>query len=382
MGNPIPTFISRRLAALSKSGIKVVAALGYGQLNNLPPEVEIVRYGNLGQMGLMDLFKFAIKIFFKPLVFFQIFKALEGRPFTTRIKLSICYFPVSILRSIHLIHVQWLGLVPDLFWLKTIYHAPLVASVRGSQVTVYPYVQQGYSDSMRKAFQLSDACHLVSNDLRVACLTLGAEPSKLFVNYNGINLERFNPPVYKSPHHRLRLVSVGALIWRKGYAFQILMIHHLQEAGINVSLTIVGSGNDLKGLLYTAKSLGVADSVSFVGQLSETEIANTLSTNDVYLSTSLAEGLPNSLVEAAASGLPIIAFDCEGVREVVEHEVSGFVVAPGQIEEAAHYVRQLTDESLRRALGANGRQRMERLFNQDVCVKEMIKHYQRCIDAN
>jgi glycosyltransferase involved in cell wall biosynthesis len=281
-----------------------------------------------------------------------------------------------------MVHVQWLGQVPNLYWLKSFYRVPIIASARGSQVTVYPHTKPGYGDMIRQALCVVDACHLVSNDLRKAVLALGADEKKLFINYNGIDLNRFKPTNQRdSVDKTMRLISVGALIWRKGYVFQLTVLQQLLARNVPASLTIVGEGPDREGLIYMCKALGLKEYVILTGQLNESEIVERLTKSDAYLSTSLAEGLPNSVVEAAACGLPVVAFDCEGIREVVDHGVSGYVVGRGMIGEMAAFIEILQDGALRGRMGRYARQRMEDLFDQDKCVAEMIGHYQRMMHA-
>src|SRR5690606_37617684 len=113
--------------------------------------------------------------------------------------------------------------------------------------------------------------------------------------------------------------------------YQLLSLKELLRNGLIVKLLLVGEGPDREGLLYTANKLGLSESVVFSGNVAEETVAKLLSQSDIYVSTSIAEGLPNSVVEAAASGLPIVAFACEGIREIVANGENGFVVPFGDI---------------------------------------------------
>lgn len=382
VGDPIPTFIRRRIAALAGSGIQVVVALGYHRQNTLPPTVEIVRFGDFLQMGGWGFIGFMSKVLAKPRIFYLVFKALQHQGFRTRLKLTVRYFPLCLPRGVDIIHLQWLAQVSDLHWLKTFHQARLVASVRGSQVTIYPVTRTGYYQIIQNALQLADAYQLVSSDLRAPCLALGAVEDKLFVNYNGIDLDQFTPARKQKPGNTLRLISVGALMWRKAYFFQLLVVRQLIGSGSQITLTIVGAGPDREGLMHTARIFGIQDAVFFTGQLVEAEIIGKLQEADVYISTSLAEGLPNSLVEAAACGLPIVAFECEGVREIVEHGGTGYVVPAGDTNAMAGYVKQLQEEIGRMEMGKRARVRIERYFNQDECVKEVIGYYGKILNGS
>lgn len=380
-GNPTPTFIARRLNALAEANLKLVVALAYGQKHTLHGNIKIVRYGNLNQMRLVDALGFVVSVIVYPIRFVRVFRLVSAGKLSTRLKLAVRFFPLALLKNVDLIHVQWLGLVPDVQWLKATLHAPIVASVRGSQVTVYPITRATYSDLISRAFQQADACHLVSNDLKKPCMALGALPAKLFVNYNGIDLERFKPNGRKKNTSGITLISVGSLIWRKGYLFQLMILQKLRTSGVQVQLHIVGSGIEAEGLTYTANTLGVADCVLFEGHLTEPEIIERLQGADVYISTSMAEGLPNSLVEASACGLPIVTFNCEGAHEIIEHGVTGFIVPPGDVAQAAASLTALLNRDTRMAMGMKARERMLKFFDQRMCVTDMVAHYKRIAHA-
>jgi glycosyltransferase involved in cell wall biosynthesis len=381
VGNPIPTFITRRLNALAEADLKLVVALAYGKRHKIHANIKVLRYGNLNQMRLADALGFMGSVIVHPLRFVRVFRLVSSRKLLTRLKLAVRFFPLALVKHVDLIHVQWLGLVPDVQWLKTILRAPIVASVRGSQVTVYPLTRATYSDLISRAFQQADACHLVSYDLKKPCIALGALPAKLFVNYNGIDLERFKPNGRKKTTSGITLISIGSLIWRKGYLFQLMILQQLRASGVQVQLHIVGSGIETEGLTYTANTLGVADCVFFEGHLAEGEIIERLQGADVYISTSMAEGLPNSLVEAAACGLPIVTFNCEGTHEIIEHGVTGFIIPPGDVAQAAASLTVLLNMDTRMAMGMKARERMLKLFDQRMCVTDMMAHYKRIAHA-
>lgn len=376
-GSPIPSFIQRRLHALIERGVNVVVSLEYGQKHQLHKSIEIVRYGNVFKMNANDILYYLSKLLSSPHIFFRLWKLNTVPGWSARLKTTIKYFPLAVVPNVTLIHIQWITLITGVSWLKALYRVPIVASVRGSQVTIYPYTRPGYRDIVKQSIQLVDACHLVSHDLKIPCKALGVTSERLFVNYNGINLNKFKPSDTQFASPVLLLVSVGALMWRKAYTFQLLILKRVLEAGIKTKLTIVGSGKDLEGLTYTAIALNVHDYVVFAGQLSEDGVVDLLQQSSVYLSTSVAEGLPNSLVEAAACGLPIVTFACEGASEIVEDGATGFIVPVGEVEQAAKMICKLSDQDVRFEFGKRAREKMEQQFDERFWVDEMMREYTR-----
>jgi glycosyltransferase involved in cell wall biosynthesis len=202
---------------------------------------------------------------------------------------------------------------------------------------VYPETRPGYKEQIIKAIHAVDAIHCVSQSIQQKCIDLGAPTETTFVNYNGIDTDFFQPVKKEWWQNRkdqtFRLISVGSLMWRKGIHYQLMVLKALLEQEYPVHLHIVGDGQDKEGLQYQALRLGVHRAITWEGHQTDTQIVQLLQTSDAYISTSAAEGLSNSVVEAAACGLPVLAFDCEGIEEVIQSGFTGFIVNYGNIGE-------------------------------------------------
>lgn len=376
-GNPIPSFIMRRLNALVKQGVHITVILDYGYRPVLDNRIQIIRQYAAKKMRLSHYVHLIVVSLLHIRILFSVWRLLRNFSFSTRIKKTIVNFPMALAGRVDVIHLQWLSLAHSHAWLRQHYHAPVVASVRGSQVTVYPITRNGYDENIKKCFQSADAFHLVSNGLISYCEALGAQPDRLFVNYNGIPLDMFDPAETPTHNEGISIISVGALIWRKGYEYQLLILKHLVESGIEATLTVVGSGPALEGLYYITHRFGLTNRVFFSGQLPQGEVIQLLRKSSVYLSTSFAEGLPNSLVEAAACGLPIVAFDCDGADEIIDHGETGYIVPVGDIEGATKCLVQVSETSVRERMSKMARLKMVKEFDEHVWVARMKQEYQR-----
>jgi glycosyltransferase involved in cell wall biosynthesis len=114
---------------------------------------------------------------------------------------------------------------------------------------------------------------------------------------------------------------------------------------------------------------GLERSVSLLGY--QPDVATLLSALDVFCLVSYKEGLPLSLIEAMASGLPVVATDIDGVRDVVQAGVNGMVVAPDDVDALAHALTRLSsDPALRRRLGDTGRQTARRKYSFARCLSQ------------
>lgn len=381
LGNPIPTFIERRIQQLDHAGIHCMLYLQYKQL---PPaglkNARYIYFNKIDKKNWWMLMFFAVQFLFNGPRAWNIIKFSSGTPLQ-RLKWSLEDFPLMRIPKPDIVHLQWIAMVESYTWLKQIYGCPVVASARGSQVTVYPATNKQYKELIISCFKQVDYIHCVSQSILQKCLALGAEKTKLFLNYNGIDLNVITPKaerLIKAKNDVFRLISVGGLIWRKGYLFQLQMLKTLLAEQLPVFLVIIGSGPDEVGLKYTALQMGIQDNVIFKGQLPSKEIKQELEVADIYLSTSVAEGLSNSVMEAAAAALPIVAFDCEGMDEIILQEENGFIVPFGDVQQFSQKIRFLLDYPDDRVkMGKLGRKYIEENFDAHIQVRKMLNLYSR-----
>ena len=103
---------------------------------------------------------------------------------------------------------------------------------------------------------------------------------------------------------------------------------------------------------------------------------------DVYVLASYREGFPRSAMEAAASGLPLVLTDIRGCRQVVDHDVNGLLVPPGQVEPLADAVARLAgDEALRARLGDASVRKAAAEFDQQRVIDRTLATYRRLLEA-
>jgi glycosyltransferase involved in cell wall biosynthesis len=153
-------------------------------------------------------------------------------------------------------------------------------------------------------------------------------------------------------------------------------LHLFLEAAAKIAMEIaavrfvmVGDGSLRPQLEKQAQRLGIGSALRMLGW--RHDVPELLRTFDVFLLTSLWEGLPRSLVEALLSGVPAVASCVDGIREVVQEDRNGFLVPPGNAEAmAAAVIRLLKDEPLRKTMGEQARSSVD-----DFSVQRMLKDY-------
>ncbi len=185
--------------------------------------------------------------------------------------------------------------------------------------------------------------------------SMGANDSRIFFLPNVVDTAAFQPSnrEYKG---KVRLLAVGRLVAQKRMDRFISIVARLQSrVGIPVSAIIVGTGPLEAALKAQARGLlSDEDAIEFCGAVSD--MKSVYNQADIFVLTSDWEGTPNVVLEAMASGLPVVATNVGGVSDIVVHDKTGFLVEPKEDSELLSYLEKLaTDASLRRRFGDAGR---------------------------
>jgi glycosyltransferase involved in cell wall biosynthesis len=204
---------------------------------------------------------------------------------------------------------------------------PVVITARGSDVTQLP----DYAGPRRMigwAVRRADALISVSSALGARLVELGADPARVTVLRNGVDLAQFNPPADRAAARAAldldgpTLLSVGHLIERKGHDRVIGALALLPP---DVRLLIAGEGpldSDLRAL---AERLGVAARVRFLGSVPHGDLATVYGAADALVLASSREGWANVLLESMACGTPVVASPIPGNDEVVAAPAAGVI---------------------------------------------------------
>ena len=220
-------------------------------------------------------------------------------------------------------------------WLKL----PVTITLRGTEVPhgrnrwLRPYLVRALSRATR--------IFSVSESLRQHAIALGIEPDKICVVANGVDTSKFYPVDRQEARHRLGitaddrvLVSVGALVERKGFHRVIELLPELISTSPNLHYLIIGGASAEGGirekLEQQVNDLGLDKHVHFLGVMSPTEIKWPLSAADVFVLSTSNEGWANVFLEAMACCLPVVTTDVGGNAEVVSKPELGTIVPFGE----------------------------------------------------
>jgi glycosyltransferase involved in cell wall biosynthesis len=245
---------------------------------------------------------------------------------------------------------------------------PVVVSCRGSGVNVRPHAGQGHlAATYPEVFARAAAVHCVSEAVRDEAARYGLDPVKARVIHPAVDTRFFHPPVAADPAPEgLRILGVGRLSWVKGYDYALESVASLARDGVPVTYEIIGEepvsdtgeASDRTRLLYLMHELGLEGRVRLLGRLPPHVVRERLWASDVLLQASLTEGLPNTVLEAMACGLPVVVTDCGGLREAVDHGVEGLVCPIRSPQALADALGSFQDRALARRMGEAGRERV------------------------
>ena len=190
---------------------------------------------------------------------------------------------------------------------------------------------------------------------------------------NGVELDRFCPAQSKERTDTLKLLTVGRLSVTKRVPMLIDAIDILRKDGLKVCFTIAGGGQMQQQLREIILQRGLSDVIEMAGRISPENMPRIYRQNDILISASMQEGMSNAMLEAMASGLPIITTRCEGVEELIDD--NGLVVEPANAEEIAKAVRKLADNrQLHKQMSITARNRAEQ-FSWSNVAKQYIQIY-------
>jgi glycosyltransferase involved in cell wall biosynthesis len=206
---------------------------------------------------------------------------------------------------------------------------PVVITARGSDITRLPdfaLPRRMIAWAIRRA----DALVAVSSALGGRLVALGADPARVTVLRNGVDLDQFRPPPDRAAARaalgltRPTLLSVGHLIERKGHDRVIKALSHLPD---QVELLVVGEGPLDAALRALAARRGVAGRVRFLGAVAHADLAAVYGAADVLVLASSREGWANVLLESMACGTPVVASPIPGNDEVVRESAAGMIAS-------------------------------------------------------
>jgi glycosyltransferase involved in cell wall biosynthesis len=256
-----------------------------------------------------------------------------------------------------------------------------------------PIARRALVYALERTASLCSSAELVQNPEDFAVLTrLGVPREKLVRLGNGVDLQRFRPPQNGLARSRAREMfgidpdatvvgTVARLVWQKGFAELFAAAEQLRRTHPNLVFVVVGGPDSAKGDALSPEELAAArhrGNFVFVGE--RDDIEEIYPAFDLFVLPSHREGFPRSAMEAAASGLPVIATDVRGCRQAVSHGQSGLLTPLRDPVRLATAITQLADDAdLRQRMGAAGRRKAEAEFDDQAVIAKTLEVYERVL---
>src|SRR5438876_375564 len=267
-----------------------------------------------------------------------------------------------------------------------LWYNPCVVSFHGADVAHKPEIKD-YPGKLRRLFNAVPLVFARSQSLADRLIQLGCPPEKLRINRTGIPLNEFpfvdrQPP----PDGKWRVVQACRLIPKKGVATSLRAFAIFKKDNPHAEFFIAGKGPLQPELEMLAGGLGILRDVHFVGFLSQPKLLDLYASSHLFLHPSETppdenqEGIPNSILEAMATGLPVAATQHGGIPEAIEHGRSGWLVPEEDHIALSNAMQEMTSSP--RALiemGWRAREAVVRHFEQEVQTRLLESFYEEAI---
>ncbi len=224
-----------------------------------------------------------------------------------------------------------------------------------------------------------DCVVAVCESIKKRLLDAGYNAEKICVIPSGIRSEKFAFHARSlNVNQPIQILSVGRLVEQKGFEYALRAVAQVYKKHKNIRYTIAGSGVLHGTLQQLTQQLGIAHVATLVGQKNHQEIAHLLASSHLYLLPSVTakdgrcEGIPDSLKEAMACGLPVISTRHSGIPELVEDGKSGFLVPERDVSALADRINYVIEHPASwPSLGMEGRAAIEKMHTYECAIKNL-----------
>ncbi|MCB2107168.1 MAG: glycosyltransferase family 4 protein [Rhodobacteraceae bacterium] len=257
---------------------------------------------------------------------------------------------------------------PVAWWLKRRTGIPYAVSLQGGdvpgftpdQLKLWHSITGGAITALWK-----DAGAVVANSDGLAELARAHAPGvDVGVIPAGVPVDTGTAKVDYDGGREIRLLFVGRLVHQKGLDVLMDALAQLPASGPDWRLILAGDGPEWTAIAGKAARLGMKRQLDFLGWCGKAELADIYRKADIFVLPSRDEGMSNALLEAMASGLPVVCTDVAGMRDVITPDDNGLIVMPENAAQLAQALtRLMADGALRARLGRSARGHVQRRFS-------------------
>jgi colanic acid/amylovoran biosynthesis glycosyltransferase len=263
----------------------------------------------------------------------------------------------------------------------------IVVTFHGHDMTSYilKYGQDVYDYLFRKG----DLFLPVSERWKNKLISLGCREEKLSVHHMGIDIERYTcDRSRKRDNGKVNILSVARLVEKKGIQYGIKAVGSVIEKHPDIEYRIIGDGPLKDELELLIAGLNLGEKVKLLGWKNQEEILECMNDSDILMAPSVTgkdgdqEGIPVVLMEAMAMGLPVLSTCHSGIPELVQDEVTGFLVPERDVKALTERLANLLEHPEQRLeLGMAGRRRVEKDYSIAHLNDQLISSYEQLLNA-
>jgi glycogen(starch) synthase len=220
----------------------------------------------------------------------------------------------------------------------------------------------------------------------------GIEEEKIHVIYNGVDVEKFKPRPNRAELRRefgldedkKVVLFVGRLYHRKGLDVLLRSVSHVLKEFSDVTFAISGTGFKAKeeSLRNLAKELDIEDHVKFLGYVPDDKLPDVYAASDIFVLPAIYENFPFAILEAQATGLPVISTKVGGIAEFLVDKENGFLIDPGDVAQLTRsFLTLLQNPELAEQMGERGRQLIHENLSWDIITGQVIELYHKLLGS-
>ena len=355
------TFIINKVLALANAG-NIINVIRLNRMGNASLK-KLYKFSEFKNIEIIDPFvpttisSLSASAFLKPILFLKSFN-YNKRKFYYKLRKNI-YLNIFNNSNYDIIHFEFSGIASNLLDILKYIKPKTVMSCRGSAEKVKLLTEPSRVENLQKAMDKITAIHCVSNDMKITIAPYCKNMNKVFINRPAIDPFFFKPEKVKHNFDGTLILSIGRFTFQKGYLFSVLAIKNLIDKGHKIEWHVIGDGPQQEEMIFHINALGIEKNVVLHGKRNKDEVQSWLNKADIFLLTSVYEGIPNVVLEAMAMELPVVTTKSGGVDEVIEHGVDGLIAPLYDVSAIAILIEQLiNDKILFQQIGKQARKKI------------------------
>ena len=370
-------FISQVTGLCERGHFVYVFSSSVNKDAELEKSLNLSKYKNLKIVSLhFDPFNIytITKIFLNSIYFINELKFRKGS-LKNFFFISLCKIYLSRYKC-DVYHFGYSGIAA--FYLPVIHslNGRIVVSCRGTAENIKPLSETGRISKLRALFERADKIHCVSTSMVNTIQQYKAPVSKIFINRPAVDINFFSRRSDYSPSKTIRILSIGRLVFQKGFMIGILAMQELNRMFCNFEWVIMGDGPEDEELLFNIHLMGLDDKIKLAGKKIKDEVLKGYESADIFFLPSVSEGIANVVIEAMAMELPVVSSSCGGLKELIADGKNGLLCKNYDYKAMAKALYDLSiNFEKRKALGKDARKTIEKDFSLERYIDVFEQHY-------